>query len=776
MVGETQVGEMSPVKEIASFEATPAEGGTVILTGDKDTEGIRITVPPGALDRKTRVAVGIYTDPPAIGKNEAFIENPRGMQGLVEYINRLNERSEKTYYDPIRSFLGWMNGDTKSSALQLSLEPEGTAFKKLVTVEIPRSLLDLPADIEQVDVTALISGKGGEWDIVDAARLSVTTVTVSVKHFSALRILGNIWVTPGTAVWWMNNDLPVVRDYSHDFAQAILCSDIEPRLDPDRMPTNGCDLLMYLANPVHPDQSWYWQARGVPDGEEGFRKRLTELGLRNGGEEELADWLRRQKPESVSVQDLYSKAYRMTRGDIYQTFLLCHNTLRGHRYGEGWGNRNDANLQKSMKPLVGIGDATGQRYHLFGMALYGFMTRFASDLDISPTLEIRKQFNEAAVRDLTVFIEEGIVSGDLTTEPEEAAVDRQGFNIGRDFYNHARNRTISQMKEEGFFRLQSKCPLEIDKVTVAPDPAFVGKKITFDAYTNRPADRVTLEMNKLGVVTKVEMIRGKDGTYWQYRGLEETEPGKILYKMIAFGSDAAESKPETGSVLVKIVPCGATMIILRDRYRFPHKIILKPYKTEATVLVKYKTELKNPDCATKRSTRRWWSTIDGSEQEVENPPWSSDGLWFSGFPVGQHSITGQVCVGEDCGEKETASFEVVPRTYWAMEKVTYGKSQWKSSFTVQQVEVGKKPDTDVTISYILIGYGPGTEEEVQAFIDEKPKNRRSQWNLNAWANYKGKDGAFSGFTPDNKEHITGLSGNQIAELHKSETPGTYIRW
>jgi len=771
--------EKPPVTEIASFEATPAGGGTTTLTGDEDTEGIGVTVPPGALGRKTTIEIGRFNTPEKVGKRECFVENSRGMPGLAEYINRLNERSETTYYDPLRTFLAWMNGDTKSSDLQLSLEPGGTQFNTPVTVEIPRSLIDLPGTVSPGDVTALISsageGKEEEWDVVTAARLTDRTLTLSVDHFSKLRVLWNIYLSPGRAVWWLTSDLPVVRDYGHDFAQAIVCSDTEPRLDPDRLPSN-IDLLMYLANPVHPDQSWYWQARGVPDDEQGFRKRLKELGLRNGGEEELSDWLRKQKPSSVSAQDLYKRAYRMARGDIYQTFLLCHNTLRGHRYGKGWGNRNDANLQKSLKPLVGIGDATGQRYHLFGMALYGFMSRHASDLRAPPTLEIRKQFDEAFQRDLTVFIEEGVVSGDLTTEPEEAAVDRQGYNIGRDFYNHVRNRTKARMKAEGFFRLQSKCPLEIEQATVAPDPASVGQQIIFEAHTSRPADRVVLETNKAGVVDTVRMVRGKDGTYWKYIRPEETKPGKILYKMTAFGSDGAESKPETGSIAVKTVPCGATMKILRDRHRFPHKIVLRPRDTKATVWVKHETEFKNPQCATKRSTRRWWATMDGTEREIKNPPWSTDGLWFSGFPAGRHSITGQVCVGEDCGEKTTADFEVIPRTYWAMEKVTYGEPKWKSSFSIQKVAAGEEPDTYVTASYILIGYGPGTKEEVEAFIEEKPKHRRSQWNLNAWANYKGKDGAFSGFTETDHDHITGLSGKNIQALHKKQSPGNYIRW
>ncbi|NQU03845.1 MAG: chitobiase/beta-hexosaminidase C-terminal domain-containing protein, partial [Syntrophaceae bacterium] len=306
-----------------------------------------------------------------------------------------------------------------------------------------------------------------------------------------------------------------------------------------------------------------------------------------------------------------------------------------------------------------------------------------------------------------------------------------------------------------------------------PDPVFEGDRVKINCFvtTDKPAKQITFEFDG-GKNVRMGMDKEKaDGKHWEQRYLNGYRSGTFTAKATPISEDGVTGKEVETSINVKRLVCKPIVKFVRSQWDFPHKYILRPASTDASLSPKHIIEFEEKECKNKRSESTWWVTRNG-KTTTENPSHFGS---IDGLKAGKHSVALQVCVGEDCSNKVTADFEVIPRTYWAMEKVTYGDPEWKFSFEVQEVEAGKKPDTYVTSSYILIGYGPGTKEEVQAFIEEKPKGRHN-WNLNAWANYKGKKGAFSGFTETDHDHIAGLSGKKIEELHKKQSPDNYIRW
>ena len=312
-----------------------------------------------------------------------------------------------------------------------------------------------------------------------------------MEHFSAFKHFILASVAP---LVYNNMTLPDVPAFTDSLVQKMVCSGIEPKLDTNRIP-HPIDLLLYCANPLYADSTRlsnpfnsYWVfAREVPDPADdlnAYHNRLVQLGLRNGNESTLEAIVRYSSRNSISISDLFGEAYKLADGDYFQAMLLCHNVLRGHAYGgdgspnnQYWGNRHDPDIQGNMQSILGYGDATGHRYHLFGMMLYGFIQ---SSVWKPAVLLINDQTNSDIYRELTVFLEEGIISGDLLTEPEEAAIDKEGFNTGRDFYTQVFNKSIIELKSDPNFALDACKELDV-KITADPATAFVNESIYFNS-------------------------------------------------------------------------------------------------------------------------------------------------------------------------------------------------------------------------------------------------------------------------------------------------------
>jgi hypothetical protein len=214
-----------------------------------------------------------------------------------------------------------------------------------------------------------------------------------------------------------------------------------------------------------------------------YNKRLEELGLRNGKEDDLIAWVKSQAQNTVSVDDLFNEAYRLAGGDYFQAMLLSHNVLRGHIYGGDnpanlWGNRHDPQIQNAMEPLLTFGqDKVGHRYHLFGMMIFGFLQAGQWKLPRLPFPS--SDANADFYRDLAVFVEEYIVSGDMLTEPDEAAVDKEGFDTGRDFYTDVFNQSLADLKNRPS-TIEGCGELEVS-ISVDPQNPAVGEYAFFSS-------------------------------------------------------------------------------------------------------------------------------------------------------------------------------------------------------------------------------------------------------------------------------------------------------
>ena len=485
------------VNTLASTIVTPLDGGTVKVLDSGELNGVSVTVPPGAVSQNTTIEIGEVIDPPELGGIDLFFTNDAGLHYLNEFTQELNERSSDSFYHPLHYAMAWMASQPKGSGPMLHFEPGGTQFNLPVTIEIPLSSIGVTPEVDPSTIGIALSRESGNgsvnWDLIGPVTVTPTTLAVQVEHFSALQIIRHTILALVAPLVYKNMTLPDVPIFTDSLVQKIVCSGIEPKLDTNRIP-HPIDLLLYLANPLHADSTSslsldsYWVlARKVPDPISdltSYNKRLVELGLRNGNETTLENIVRYSSINSISISDLFGEAYKLAKGDYFQAMLLCHNVLRGHRYGgDGssnnpyWGNRHDQSIQANMQSILGYGDATGHRYHLFGMMLYGFIQ---SGVWKPAVPLINDQTTSDIYRELTVFFEEGIVSGDLLTEPEEAAIDKEGFNTGRDFFTQVFNKSISEIKNDPNFTLDACDELDV-KISADPAATFVNETVYFNS-------------------------------------------------------------------------------------------------------------------------------------------------------------------------------------------------------------------------------------------------------------------------------------------------------
>lgn len=94
-----------------------------------------------------------------------------------------------------------------------------------------------------------------------------------------------------------------------------------------------------------------------------------------GHEEKLSDWILKQETRSLSIHEMFQKAYEISEGNIYEAFLTIENVLSENFY-LGGPNREKLTVSTKLEKIInhtgGEFDLFGPWYHLFGMLLYGF--------------------------------------------------------------------------------------------------------------------------------------------------------------------------------------------------------------------------------------------------------------------------------------------------------------------------------------------------------------------------------------------------------------------
>ncbi|OFZ37679.1 MAG: hypothetical protein A2504_07525 [Bdellovibrionales bacterium RIFOXYD12_FULL_39_22] len=107
-----------------------------------------------------------------------------------------------------------------------------------------------------------------------------------------------------------------------------------------------------------------------------------------GSEQEIGDWLKDQKDNSVSPIDIFEKAMDLRKGDIFESLLLCHNILRLKlRYYpredsslQSYSKKERSSYLSKLKDIRGDkdngGDLEGAWYHFFGISLYAFADNY----------------------------------------------------------------------------------------------------------------------------------------------------------------------------------------------------------------------------------------------------------------------------------------------------------------------------------------------------------------------------------------------------------------
>lgn len=90
-------------------------------------------------------------------------------------------------------------------------------------------------------------------------------------------------------------------------------------------------------------------------------------------ERDLQDWILDQKERSVTIHEIFSKAYDLNSGDVFKSFLTIENVLSDDFYNP---RRQNFTMSTKMSKIInhtgGKFDLYGAWYHLFGMLAYGF--------------------------------------------------------------------------------------------------------------------------------------------------------------------------------------------------------------------------------------------------------------------------------------------------------------------------------------------------------------------------------------------------------------------
>ncbi len=453
IIGVAALGGCPPTSPPAGSDAPSdgsigAEGGKLEVKGTgTELDGMKVIVPPGAIPAGERlsITIGRYAD----GTDDVRL----GEYAPLESFAQMTDASDDVVADALWGAVLQATATPRALSPVIEFGPAGAQFDPPLEVRIPfdLSLLGDPPD------TSLVSFVLGDYanGVITGERLmgleadeSTGELVVYVPHFSYGQLIANLLggalsvgvdaadalatLTTGAiagtfrSIWRTARDLPdIEKPMIEPIMQQIVCSAPNPTVDLKKLP-NALELLFYLAN--------------VPGKEEGetdaeFRQKYVDLGLVTGLETALEDWVIAQPAASIDESDVFGEAYRRTNGDLFQALLLSHNVCRGWdgetRYSS---SARATSIKNAMAPVPGSNDSVGDRYHLFGTALFAVYTRLYAKLG-----ESWAGFDEPPVglsglaerlNDLAVYYEECYWGGECLRDEFEFAYDRHGQQLG----------------------------------------------------------------------------------------------------------------------------------------------------------------------------------------------------------------------------------------------------------------------------------------------------------------------------------------------------------
>lgn len=447
-------GSGSGTGSVSSVNNVPVDNAIVIATLDSDggvinldemssdLSGLKVTVPIGAVPSGESYQFSIARE--ADQAESVSLADTSVLDGFDQL------RSSEAGIHPFWGALVQTIDQGIAVTPVIKFGPEGAIFNPPLIVDVPitNSSIDLE-DLED-NLSVLIGSYDQFTGEFDGERLTVfdinrdaRSIRVEVPHFSSLMSAGypvrdalDKFVNAGSdlvtrfvnVIRRANTDAVSVPDKIVPMAQEAVCSGISPSLDFDKMP-NPLRLLSYLASPQLPNEGETAQQA---------INRLQSERVLTGKETEMEDWVSSQPAESVSVEQLFGQCFTRTNGDLMQAMLLCHNTLRGWDGGirdlSGKGPAIHAAIQPLTPDRSSFADEVGDRYHVFGMAVYGLMSRIHQRYDgaLSRTAQLFIGDDEFRTS-LTAQLEECVISGDCMRDEIEYAYDLMGADLGAEF-------------------------------------------------------------------------------------------------------------------------------------------------------------------------------------------------------------------------------------------------------------------------------------------------------------------------------------------------------
>ncbi len=433
--GPDTSGPLQVPEDAAASKRIGTAGGEIEVVDEATgAKGVKLVVPAGAISgggtadfyvRVVDTEGAVQIEPSALDAARAGIQYGEIKDGLVIhplYAALLNRSTDLHHVGPVLEF-----------------GPENVTFGEPIEIHIPFDKGQVAED--EAQYMTVLSGNydmgmssfegNRETDItVDYA---AGVIVVKTTHLSLWQAVKNIWGGTERRIAGLLTrpfvDLPYTPSLTQAMGESITCSGYKPHIDISRLP-DPLYFLYYLASPMEAESRVLDPVQHALDRQFYENKRVVV-----GHEVPLEDWVLAQPKDSVTSEAVFAEAYKMVQGDVFQALLLTHNVFRGfdgaNRYGDVRGNA----IQERMTDLVGIGgDEVGMRYHYFGMASFGFLTRvygnfsqeFYAGLEI-PFVDMDEEMNSAII-----YLEECLISGDCITEPNEYAVDIRGRETGMD--------------------------------------------------------------------------------------------------------------------------------------------------------------------------------------------------------------------------------------------------------------------------------------------------------------------------------------------------------
>ena len=417
---------------------------------------------------------------------DIFRTHPELHAALDRYLERVNATPRGVRLHPMwPAFIAY---ESKTLAMPpITLQPEGTTFARPIQLSIPIQKT-VPANTNQSSLL-VIHESGGRWDVARSVNIDRTRgrIDIELDHFSSIWecIIHTpiyIFTRPVMAMYDMVDKaiagLP--KDIPRRFGLALLCRDDQQVSTGTDGMMSSWDLLMYLG---------YEGRRPKTPSSDVLKVWLQDVSARRRN---------KQNVDLVTIEALFQRALVETKGNVFGALVMSHDVLRD--------NRETRSVQDAMAPFMGGqpgDDERGGRYHLFGAAVYAYAHAYHMENGSWHDV-IRRVAKPWAVLEF----EEGIVSGDIYSEPREFGVDKIGASLGFSLYKASKSR--SALVTTLGIDLNDCPPKQRKPETTASTPAGSGKE--YGVYVAK--DYVVSGVVFVGRRDEVENYRTCDVQYW----------------------------------------------------------------------------------------------------------------------------------------------------------------------------------------------------------------------------------------------------------------------